>query len=92
MILFSSWTGGAAVLTTLVPGVGISEATLLIVTVIGTYSAIGGLGATFYVGYVTTAGIFIIMLTFAFKIFHDDSDPNAPLGEKLVVNIFETFF
>ena len=72
--------GGAAVITTLVPSIGISETALLIVMVIGTYTSIGGLGATFYVAYVNTAGIFIIMLIFAMKIFHDDSDPNAPLG------------
>ena len=72
--------GGAAVMTNLVDGLSVEMATGMVVAVIGTYTFIGGLGATFYVSYFNTALIFIIMLIFLLKVYHDDDDSN-PLGQ-----------
>ncbi len=73
-------TGGTAVMTSLVSGLSIELATAMVVAVIGTYTFIGCLGATFYVSYFNTAIIFSIMLAFLVKVYHND-DPENPLGK-----------
>ncbi|XP_076358090.1 uncharacterized protein LOC143250861 [Tachypleus tridentatus] len=72
--------GGIAVMTTLVRGFSVEYGMLVVVTVIGTYTWIGGLGATFYVSYFNTALIFIIMLIFAFAVYNLDSSVGGLLG------------
>ena len=74
--------GGIAVMTSLVEGLSIEMASLIIATVIGSYTFIGGLGATFYVSYFNTALIFIIMMCFAVKVYSDPhhDDNGNPLG------------
>ena len=50
-------TGGTAVMTSLVRGMSLEVCTAMVVAVMGTYTFIGCLGATFYVSYFnTTAG------------------------------------
>ena len=73
--------GGAAVMTNLVEGLSVELATGLVAAVIGTYTFIGGLGATFYVAYLNTAIIFIITIVFLMKVFFDEFDETNPLGE-----------
>ena len=73
--------GGTAVMTSLIEGLSVELATALVVAVMFTYTYIGCLGATFYVSYFNTAIIFIIMLVFLVKVYHDDGDRN-PLGKK----------
>lgn len=50
--------GGAAVMKSLVQDISVEYATLLVTTVIGAYTFIGGLGATFYVSYFNTGIIY----------------------------------
>ena len=57
----------------LVKGLSVELATGLIVLVTGTYTYIGGLGATFYVSYINTGFIYIIMLTFLLRVYHSPS-------------------
>ncbi|XP_022084721.1 urea-proton symporter DUR3-like [Acanthaster planci] len=73
--------GGCAVLTTLVDGLSLELAAMTLAAVIGAYTFIGGLGATFYVSYFNTSVIFIILLIFLVKVYHDPADnPDNPLG------------
>ncbi|CAG2203390.1 unnamed protein product [Mytilus edulis] len=72
--------GGAAVLTSLVKGLNVEFATVLVVAVIGTYTFIGGLGATFYVSYFNTALIYIIMLIIMQKVYNDPDNSSNPLA------------
>ena len=68
-------------MTSLVKGLSIELATAMVVAVMGTYTFIGCLGATFYVSYFNTTIIFSIILVFLVKVYHDDSEEN-PLGKK----------
>lgn len=73
--------GGAAVLTHLAPGLSVELASMLVAFVIGSYTYLGGLGATFYVSYFNTATMFIIMIIFLWKVYHESSNPGNPLGQ-----------
>ncbi|XP_048764480.2 uncharacterized protein LOC125672302 [Ostrea edulis] len=64
--------GGAAVLKSLVHDISVEYATLLVTAVIGTYTFIGGLGATFYVSYFNTGIIYVLMMVFVMNIFNND--------------------
>ncbi|KAK0061329.1 urea-proton symporter DUR3, partial [Biomphalaria pfeifferi] len=70
---------GSAVITSLVKYISVEYATTLIAAIIGGYTLIGGLGATFYVCYFNTAIIYILLVTLMFKVFEDDSDLGNPL-------------
>ena len=71
-------------MTNMVKGLSVEYATGLVAAVIGTYTFIGGLGATFYVSYLNTATIFIILLIFAFKVFYTPGDVTyTGLGKQL---------
>ncbi|KAI0221152.1 Urea-proton symporter DUR3, partial [Lamellibrachia satsuma] len=72
--------GGAAVMTNLVKGLSVELATILVATIIGTYTFIGGLGATFYVSYFNTSIIYITMLVFLVKVYHDPDNVDNPIG------------
>ena len=69
-------------LTTLVPGLSVEMATGLIAAVIGTYTYIGGLGATFYVSYLNTNVMFVIIIVFLMKVYNDSDSQDNPLGER----------
>ena len=56
-------------LTALIKGFSNEYSLGLTCAVIGSYTFIGGLGATFYVSYFNTAFIFIIMITFMIRVF-----------------------
>jgi Na+/proline symporter len=73
-------TGGDAVLTSLVDGLSVEFATVLVAAVIGSYTFIGGLGATFYVSYFNTALIYIVMIIIIQKVYNDSGETDNPLG------------
>ena len=64
-------------MTNLVKGLTVELATALVAAVIGTYTFIGGLGATFYVSYFNTAVIYIIMIIFLLKVYFSPGDENT---------------
>ena len=67
-------------LTSLVDGLSVEFATVLVAAVIGSYTFIGGLGATFYVSYFNTALIYIVMIIIIQKVYNDSSGTDNPLG------------
>ena len=80
-MLFAPPTGGAAVTTSLVKYISVEYATGLVAAIIGAYTFIGGLGATFYVSYFNTAIIYAVMIVFISKVYMDPDDPSNPIGE-----------
>ena len=69
-------------LTSLVDNLSLEMAAMTLAAVIGTYTFIGGLGATFYVSYFNTSVIFVILLIFVVKVYHDPMDSvDNPLGK-----------
>ena len=61
---------------------------MLLATVIGGYTLIGGLGATFYVSYFNTALIFILILMLVVEVFYNPfQNPENPFGSH--GNLFE---
>ena len=56
-------------------------AAMLLACVIGGYTLIGGLGATFYVSYFNTALIFVLILLLVIEVFYNPSEnPDNPFG------------
>ncbi|RUS77237.1 hypothetical protein EGW08_014990 [Elysia chlorotica] len=72
--------GGSAVITSLVKLISVEYATTLIAAILGGYTFIGGLGATFYVSYCNTAIIYIVMIILIFKVYEDGEGDSNPLG------------
>ena len=68
-------------MTNLVKDLSVELATLLVACIIGTYTFIGGLGATFYVSYFNTSVIYVIMLVFLVNVYHGSDDVDDPVGE-----------
>ena len=66
-------------MTSLVKDLSVEQATTVVATVIGVYTFIGGLGATFYVSYFNTAIIFLIMLVFLIEVY--GAAESSPLGK-----------
>ena len=63
-------------------------AAMLLASVIGGYTLIGGLGATFYVSYFNTALIFVLILMLVIEVFYNPSqNPDNPFGSS--DNIYE---
>ena len=60
--MMSLTIAGTAVLNSLVADLSPELAAMLLAAVIGGYTLIGGLGATFYVSYFNTALIFVLIL------------------------------
>ena len=57
-------------------------AAMLLATVIGGYTLIGGLGATFYVSYFNTALIFVLILMLVVEVFYNPfQNPENPFGD-----------
>ena len=56
-------------------------AAMLLAAVIGGYTLIGGLGATFYVSYFNTALIFVLILMLVIEVFYNPfGNPENPFG------------
>lgn len=55
---------------------------MLLAAVIGGYTLIGGLGATFYVSYFNTALIFVLILMLVVEVFYNPyKNPENPFGD-----------
>ena len=63
-------------MTSLVKGLSIELSLALVMVVTGTYTFVGGLGATFYVSYFNAVIIFIVMLIFFGKVYNDNAGDN----------------
>ena len=54
---------------------------MLLAAVIGGYTLIGGLGATFYVSYFNTALIFVLIIMLVVEVFYNPyNNPDNPFG------------
>lgn len=78
--MFYFLLGGCAVLTHIVDDLNLEFASMVLVAIIGGYTFIGGLGATFYMSYFNTAIIFVILLVFLVQIYHNPGG-DGPLGK-----------
>ena len=79
--MMSLTVAGTAVLNSLVSGLSPELAAMLLASVIGGYTLIGGLGATFYVSYFNTALIFVLILMLVIEVFYNPSNnPDNPFG------------
>jgi len=81
IVMMSLTIAGTAVLNSLVKDLSPELAAMLLATVIGGYTLIGGLGATFYVSYFNTALIFVLILMLVIEVFYNPFDnPENPFG------------
>ncbi len=81
--------GGTAVLTSLVKDLSPELASMLLALVIGGYTLIGGLGATFYVSYFNTALIFALILMLIAEVFYNPYDKEGnPFGSSASIYEF----
>jgi len=71
IVTLSLLLAGTAVLNSLVAGLSPELAAMLLAAVIGGYTLIGGLGATFYVSYFNTALIFILITMLVVEVFYN---------------------
>ncbi|XP_052271715.1 uncharacterized protein LOC127872425 [Dreissena polymorpha] len=88
IVTANSMLGGSAVLSGLTREMSVEYATMLMTAVVGTYTFIGGLGATFYVSFFNTALICVMMLVFVMRVYGDSGTIDNPLGsEKSVYDL-----
>merc|ERR1712038_1662669 len=81
IVMMSLTIAGTTVLNALVKDLSPELAAMLLATVIGGYTLIGGLGATFYVSYFNTALIFVLILMLVIEVFYNPfSNPDNPFG------------
>merc|ERR1711923_190280 len=81
IVMMSLTIAGTAVLNSLVADLSPELAAMLLAAVIGGYTLIGGLGATFYVSYFNTALIFVLILMLVIEVFYNPFDnPDNPFG------------
>merc|ERR1740128_557828 len=82
IVMMSLTIAGTAVLNSLVADLSPELAAMLLAAVIGGYTLIGGLGATFYVSYFNTALIFVLILMLVVEVFYNPFDnPENPFGD-----------
>merc|ERR1712226_1784232 len=82
IVMMSLTIAGTAVLNSLVADLSPELAAMLLATVIGGYTLIGGLGATFYVSYFNTALIFVLILMLVVEVFYNPfENPENPFGD-----------
>ncbi|XP_041356757.1 uncharacterized protein LOC121373965 [Gigantopelta aegis] len=81
-------TGGTATIQSLTKDASGEFCVLLMATLFGSYSFIGGLGSTFYVSYFNTVLVFVMLCIFIINIFYkENSGETALLGS--IDNIYE---
>jgi len=81
IVMMSLTIAGTAVLNSLVADLSPELAAMLLAAVIGGYTLIGGLGATFYVSYFNTALIFVLILMLVIEVFYNPfNNPENPFG------------
>ncbi|CAH1779211.1 unnamed protein product [Owenia fusiformis] len=74
--------GGSAVLTSLTIDLSIEMACVILAAVIGSYTLVGGLGATFYVSYFNVALVFCFLIIMVVEVFlkAPSEDIDLPYG------------
>merc|ERR1712088_555667 len=88
IVMMSLTVAGTTVLNALVKDLSPELAAMLLATVIGGYTLIGGLGATFYVSYFNTALIFVLIIMLVVEVFYNPfKNPESPFGDSQ--SIFE---
>merc|ERR1712038_1022141 len=88
IVMMSLTIAGTAVLNSLVKDLSPELAAMLLASVIGGYTLIGGLGATFYVSYFNTALIFMLILMLVAEVFYNPfNNPDNPFGSS--ANVFD---
>merc|ERR1712168_1149488 len=86
IVMMSLTIAGTAVLNSLVSDLSPEAAAMLLAAVIGGYTLIGGLGATFYVSYFNTMLIFISILMLVVEVFYNPfQNPENPFGSSEAV-------
>merc|ERR1711970_1427022 len=81
IVMMSLTIAGTAVLNSLVADLSPELAAMLLASVIGGYTLIGGLGATFYVSYFNTALIFVLILMLVVEVFYNPfNNSENPFG------------
>merc|ERR1712012_116695 len=81
IVMMSLTIAGTTVLNSLVKDLSPELAAMLLAAVIGGYTLIGGLGATFYVSYFNTALIFVLILMLVIEVFYNPfNNPENPFG------------
>merc|ERR1719233_1112736 len=89
IVMMSLTIAGTAVLNSLVADLSPELAAMLLAAVIGGYTLIGGLGATFYVSYFNTALIFVLILMLVVEVFYNPfNNPENPFGDSKSVYDF----
>ncbi|XP_023324732.1 urea-proton symporter DUR3 isoform X2 [Eurytemora carolleeae] len=89
IVMMSLTIAGTAVLNSLVDGLSPEAAAMLLAAVIGGYTLIGGLGATFYVSYFNTMLIFILIIMLVTEVFYNPfGNPENPFGSAEAVYDF----
>ena len=68
----------------LIDGFSVEMATAILTAIIGGYTMIGGLGATFYASYFNTAFIFLGMFIFCFCIYTNEGETRPYIGINLI--------
>ncbi|CAH1789774.1 unnamed protein product [Owenia fusiformis] len=79
---------GSAVLTSLTLDLSIELACMILAAVIGSYTLIGGLGATFYVSYFNSALIYCFIIIMVAEIFLKSPEINLPYGTPEIVHSY----
>jgi len=88
IVMMSLTIAGTAVLNSLVKDLSPELAAMLLASVIGGYTLIGGLGATFYVSYFNTALIFMLIIMLMVEVFYNPfGHEENPFGDS--ESIFE---
>uniref|UniRef100_A0A0K2TLS5 Urea-proton symporter DUR3 n=1 Tax=Lepeophtheirus salmonis TaxID=72036 RepID=A0A0K2TLS5_LEPSM len=86
IVMMSLTIAGTTVLNSLVKGLSPELSAMLLAAVIGGYTLIGGLGATFYVSYFNTMLIFVLIIMLVVEVFYNPYDnPNNPFGSAAAV-------
>merc|ERR1711936_921320 len=81
IVMMSLTIAGTTVLNSLVKDLSPELAAMLLAVVIGGYTLIGGLGATFYVSYFNTALIFFLIILLMVEVFFNPfKNPENPFG------------
>jgi len=81
IVMMSLTIAGTTVLNSLVKDLSPELAAMLLAAVIGGYTLIGGLGATFYVSYFNTALIFVLIIMLVVEVFYNPyNNPDNPFG------------
>ncbi|XP_052808030.1 uncharacterized protein LOC128236931 [Mya arenaria] len=80
IVIVNCMLGASTILSTLTKDMSVEYAAMLTTFAVGTYTLIGGLGATFYVSFFNTAIICVTMLTFVIKVYDSGETGTGPLG------------